>query len=175
MSASSCLPSGCFPQPRWAVVGALSVAVPGQGCWHRILAQHSRGCCWSGKCCSSTGPCPWIHRDPPSQVKSISLHGQPHNAGFMCFLCSWGLSESLAGASECFQKLPAALPRGDSSVPTSWLAPTWRYSSTISPPADQAFLKFICLFKPTSQAWGTLGADVNPTFSHPSTAAPSLL
>ncbi|KAF4798469.1 Casein kinase I isoform gamma-2 [Turdus rufiventris] len=40
--------------------------------WAGLLAQdlahHSRDCCWSGKCSNSTGSCPWIHRDPPSQL-----------------------------------------------------------------------------------------------------------
>lgn len=43
------------------------------------------------------------------------------NAGFMYPLLL-GLSESLVGASEWFQKLPAALPCGDTFVPTSLLA-----------------------------------------------------
>lgn len=159
MLASSCLPSGCFPQPRWAVVGALSVAVPqelcpGQGHWHRTLAQHSRGCCWSGKCSSSTSPCPWIHRDPPSRLKSSSHHGQPHawhGVPIMlgsCVSSAPGGSQSpwlvpLNASRSCQQPFPMGTVL---SPHHSWLAPTWRHSSTISPPADQGFLKFIRLF-----------------------------
>lgn len=131
-------------------------------------------------------PCPWIRRDPPSQVNILfTLWEAPclawcaHNAGFTCVLCSWGLSETLAGASECFQKLPAALLRGDSFVPTSLLAAsnmeTLINHFTSSRPSFFKIHLFVYLNQHLRHGALWDDPDVYPSFFHPSTVALSSL
>lgn len=109
-------------------MGTLSVAIPqksysGQGYWHKVLGHHQvLGCCWSGKCSNSSGSCPRLHRDPPRQVESFPLHGQPHAWHGVPITLGSCVSSAPGGSQSPFQKLPAALPHGDSFVPTSLLA-----------------------------------------------------